>query len=133
MVWHPSKYAELLAAKMKEHGAKAWLVNTGWSGGPYGVGSRIKLEYTRAIIDAIHNGDLDNVETVEDPLFGLAVPTSCPEVPDSILIPRKTWAHGKDFDRMARKLADLFILNFSKYKDGSSSAIISASPKPAHS
>jgi phosphoenolpyruvate carboxykinase (ATP) len=133
IVWHPSKYAELLAAKMKEHGAKAWLVNTGWSGGPYGVGSRIKLEYTRAIIDAIHNGDLDDVETVEDPLFGLAVPTSCPEVPDSILIPRKTWAHGNDFDRMARKLADLFILNFSKYKDGSSSAIISASPRPAHS
>jgi phosphoenolpyruvate carboxykinase (ATP) len=129
MVWHPSKYAELLAEKMARYGSKAWLVNTGWSGGPYGVGSRISLKYTRAIIDAIHDGTLDGVETVADPLFGLAVPTSCPHVPDEILIPKNTWAEGRAFDRQAKKLAELFIKNFEKYQAGSSKAIIDAGPK----
>jgi phosphoenolpyruvate carboxykinase (ATP) len=129
MVWHPSKYAELLAEKMARYGSKAWLVNTGWSGGPYGVGSRISLKYTRAIIDAIHDGTLDGVETVADPLFGLAVPTSCPHVPDEILIPKNTWVEGRAFDRQAKKLAELFIKNFEKYQAGSSKAIIDAGPK----
>ncbi|WP_420628136.1 phosphoenolpyruvate carboxykinase (ATP) [Candidatus Leptofilum sp.] len=129
MVWHPSKYAELLAEKMEEHGASAWLVNTGWTGGPFGIGSRINLPYTRAIIDAIHNGDLDNVDYVTDPIFGLAVPTSCPNVPDNLLIPKNTWSDAAAYDKQAEKLANLFIDNFEAYKEGSSEAIINAGPK----
>lgn len=128
MVWHPSKYAELLAEKMAKHGSTAWLVNTGWTGGPYGVGSRIKLRYTRAIIDAIHDGSLDNVEFVADPIFGLAVPTTCPNVPDELLIPKNTWEDATAYDAQAGKLANLFIKNFEKYKAGSSEAIINAGP-----
>ncbi len=128
MVWHPSKYAELLAEKMEQHGAAAWLVNTGWTGGPYGTGSRINLRYTRAIIDAIHDGALDEGAYVEDPLFGLAVPTSVPGVPAEILLPRQTWSDGEAYDRQARKLADLFTKNFEKYREGSSEAIINAGP-----
>lgn len=129
MVWHPSKYAELLAEKMAKYGASAWLVNTGWTGGPYGVGSRMKLSYTRSIIDAIHSGELDNVEFVADPIFGLAIPTSCPNVPDELLIPKNTWSDGAAYDKQAQKLANLFIKNFEKYKEGSSEAIINAGPK----
>ncbi|MCP5095867.1 MAG: phosphoenolpyruvate carboxykinase (ATP) [Chloroflexi bacterium] len=128
MVWHPSKYAELLAQKMEEHGASAWLVNTGWTGGAFGEGERISLKYTRAIIDAIHNGDLDNVDTIVDPLFGLAVPASCPNVPDEILVPKNTWADGAAYDVQAQKLAKLFNENFEVYKEGSSDAIINAGP-----
>lgn len=128
MVWHPSKYAELLAEKMETHGASAWLVNTGWTGGPYGVGSRIRLEYTRAIIDAIHNGVLDDVETATDPVFGLAVPTSCPNVPDELLIPKNTWADKNAYDKQAGKLAKLFAQNFEAYKADSSEAIVNAGP-----
>ena len=91
MMWHPNKYAELLADKIKKHNAKAWLVNTGWTGGAYGVGSRIKLKYTRAIIDAIQNNDFDDVETVIDPEFGFEIPTSCPDVPAELLVPKNTW------------------------------------------
>lgn len=129
MVWHPSKYAELLAEKMEKHGATAWLINTGWTGGAFGVGSRIKLRYTRAIIDAIHNGTLDDAEYVTDPIFGLAVPTSCPNVPDEILIPKNTWSNASAYDLQARKLANLFNNNFEKYKAGSSAAIVNAGPK----
>lgn len=128
MVWHPSKYAELLAAKMEEHGASAWLVNTGWTGGPYGVGSRISLKYTRAIVDAIHDGSLNNVSYTTDPIFGLAVPTSCPNVPSELLIPKNTWEDGEAYDKQAHKLAKLFNQNFEKYKEGSSEAIINAGP-----
>ena len=129
MVWHPSKYAELLAEKLEKHGATAWLVNTGWTGGPYGVGKRMSLKHTRAIIDAIHSGALDNVEYVTDPIFGLAVPTSCPDVPSEVLIPKNTWADPVAYDKQAAKLAQLFNNNFEKYKDGSSEAIINAGPK----
>ena len=130
MVWHPSKYAELLAEKMETHGASAWLVNTGWTGGPFGVGSRIELKYTRAIIDAIHDGSLNNVSYTTDPIFGLAVPTTCPNVPDEVLIPKNTWNDAQAYDKQARKLAELFINNFEKYKAGSSDAIINAGPTP---
>ena len=90
LVWHPTKYAEMLAEKMRTHGAHAWLINTGWSGGPYGVGARIKLKYTRAIVDAIHSGALRDAPTAADPVFGVAVPTECPEVPSDILVPKNT-------------------------------------------
>ena len=129
IVWHPSKYAELLAQKMEQHGSRAWLVNTGWTGGAYGEGSRIRLDYTRHIIDAIHNGTLDYVEMVTDPIFGLAVPTACPHVPDRILIPKNTWADGDAYDQQARKLAGLFKDNFEQFKEGSSQAIIGAGPR----
>jgi phosphoenolpyruvate carboxykinase (ATP) len=129
MVWHPSKYAELLAAKMAEHGTSAWLVSTGLTGGSFGTGSRLKLNYTRAIIDAIHDGSLDNVETIIDPVFGLAIPTSCPNVPGEVLIPKNTWADAKAYDTQAQKLAQLFVKNFEQFAEGSSEAIISAGPK----
>lgn len=129
MVWHPSKYAELLAEKLDKHGATAWLVNTGWTGGPYGVGKRMSLKHTRAIIDAIHDGSLENVEYVNDPIFGLAVPTTCPNVPAEVLVPKNTWTDKEAYDKQANKLAQLFINNFEKYKAGSSEAIINAGPK----
>ena len=88
LVWHPNKYAELLAAKMKQFGSRVWLVNTGWSGGAYGTGKRIKLANTRAIVDAIHSGALATEKTECDPVFGLDVVTKCPNVPSEILIPR---------------------------------------------
>jgi phosphoenolpyruvate carboxykinase (ATP) len=128
MVWHPGKYAELLAEKMEQHHAKAWLVSTGWTGGPPGTGSRINLKYTRAIIDAIHSGELDDVRTITDPIFGLAVPVACPNVPDELLITKNTWADDEAYDRQARKLARLFRANFEQYKEGSSQAIINAGP-----
>jgi len=128
MVWHPSKYAELLAAKMEKHGTSAWLVNTGWTGGPYGVGSRIRLKYTRAIIDAIHNGSLDDIAYATDPIFGLAVPTACPNVPNELLIPKNTWTDAQAYDKQAHKLAELFMQNFEYYQEGSNEAIINAGP-----
>ncbi len=129
LVWHPSKYAELLADKMKHHQANAWLVNTGWSGGAYGVGSRMKLKLTRAIIDAIHSGELAGAQTVQDRVFGFEVPTSCPEVPPEILIPKNTWSDQAAYDATAKKLAQLFRSNFEKYAEGSSAEVLAAAPK----
>lgn len=117
LVWHPAKYAELLAAKMKKHNARVWLVNTGWSGGAFGTGKRIKLAHTRAIVDAIHSGALVNAKTARDPIFGLDVITECPNVPSEILIPRNAWPDKAAYEAMARKLAGLFQANFEKYKD----------------
>jgi phosphoenolpyruvate carboxykinase (ATP) len=128
LVWHPSKYAELLAVKMKQHGARVWLVNTGWSGGGYGTGKRIKLAHTRAIIDAIHAGALTNAKTERDPIFGFDVISECPGVPSDILIPRSTWADGKAYDAAAVRLANLFRDNFKAYERESSSEIRSAGP-----
>lgn len=128
LVWHPNKYAELLAEKMRTHSANAWLVNTGWSGGPYGVGSRIKLKYTRAIINAIHSGELGKAETVSEPIFGMAVPSKCSGVPDEILLPRNTWTDKEDYDRTAAKLAALFADNFKQFESGVSSQVLEAGP-----
>jgi len=128
MVWHPSKYAELLSEKIQENGTKVWLVNTGWTGGAYGVGSRIKLRYTRAILDAIHNGELANAPTVVDEIFGLEIPTSCAEVPSELLIPQNTWSNQAEYTATAKKLAALFNNNFETYKEGCSDEIIQAGP-----
>jgi phosphoenolpyruvate carboxykinase (ATP) len=128
LVWHPSKYAELLAEKMRKHGAQAWLVNTGWSGGAYGTGARMKLAYTRSIIDAIHNGSLANSEFIVDPVFQVAVPSSCEGVPDEILTPKNTWSDKDAFDKTALDLASRFAKNFETYKDGCSEEICSAGP-----
>ncbi len=129
MMWHPNKYAELLGEKIRQHKAKAWLVNTGWTGGPFGVGSRIKLKYTRAIIDAIHDGSLDEVETKTEPHFGLQVPASCPNVPTEVLMPKETWADKAAYDKTMEKLVGLFQKNFQKYKDEVRQEIIDAGPK----
>jgi phosphoenolpyruvate carboxykinase (ATP) len=128
LVWRPSKYAELLAAKMQQHKANAWLVNTGWSGGAYGVGARMKLKLTRAIITAIHSGELARAEMVRDGVFGVDVPTSCAGVPADVLIPRKTWSDKASYDATARKLAGLFRDNFTKYADGASAEVRNAGP-----
>ena len=129
LVWHPSKYAELLAAKMKQHHARVWLVNTGWSGGGPGVGKRISLKHTRAIIDAIHEGTLATSKTTRDPVFGFDVVTECPGVPSSILVPRNTWSDHAAYDTAAKKLANLFRENFKIYESGVSPDIKAAGPR----
>ena len=116
LVWHPARYAEMLAARMRTHDTKAWLVNTGWSGGPFGVGSRINLPYTRAMVDAIHCGLLDDAPTEPDSLFGIRMVTRVPGVGDDILKPRATWSDQAAYDRKARHLADLFRKNFRTYE-----------------
>jgi phosphoenolpyruvate carboxykinase (ATP) len=129
LVMHPAVYAEMLAVNMKEHGATAWLINTGWTGGAYGTGERMNLSHTRAIIDAIHSGELAGQQTVEDSAFGLAIPEACPGCPSGVLIPRNTWSDVEQYDATARKLAELFHQNFQQYSDQSSEAIRSAGPK----
>ncbi len=128
LVWHPAKYAELLAAKMQQHKANVWLVNTGWSGGAYGTGKRMKLSYTRAIVDGIHAGTLASASTQKDPVFGFNVVTACPGVPGEILLPRNTWADKGAYDATASRLAGLFRENFRKYAEGVSSAVRNAGP-----
>ena len=128
LVWHPAKYAEILAANMAKYGAKAWLVNTGWSGGPYGIGKRLSIKHTRAIIDAIHSGELAEAPFVHDDIFNLDVPTKCANVPDDVLIPKNLWKDKAAFDETAKKLAGLFRKNFTKYEDGASDAIKKAGP-----
>jgi phosphoenolpyruvate carboxykinase (ATP) len=128
LVWHPTKYAELLAAKMKQHGARVWLVNTGWGGGPYGVGRRISLKNTRAIIDAIHSGALAKAATQRDRVFGFDVVVDCPGVPGDILVPRRAWADGSAYDAAASRLAGLFRENFRSYEAGASPEVKAAGP-----
>jgi phosphoenolpyruvate carboxykinase (ATP) len=130
MVLHPARYAELLSRKLQEHQTRAWLVNTGWTGGPYGVGSRIKLRYTRAIIDAIHDGALANLSPAQDDGFQLQIPTCCPDVPTQLLHPRETWADTQSYDRMARQLAVQFHDNFAKYADQVTDEVRRAGPRP---
>ncbi|MFH1845166.1 MAG: phosphoenolpyruvate carboxykinase (ATP) [bacterium] len=129
MVWHPSKYAELLAEKIRQHGSRVWLVNTGWSGGSYGVGKRFPIKFTRSIVDAILDGVLDNAETVIDPFFGFEVPLSCPGVPDRVMLPRQSWSHPEDYDRKAAQLAAFFKKNFKQFEAGASEEILAAGPK----
>ncbi len=129
LVWHPAKYAELLAEKMRQHRVNAWLINTGWSGGGYGTGSRIKLAYTRAIIDAIHSGELAKAMFRADPLFGFEVPESCPHVPPALLQPRGTWKDPAGYDRSAAELTAKFKTNFEKFADRASPAIRNAGPR----
>jgi phosphoenolpyruvate carboxykinase (ATP) len=128
LVWPPTVYAELLADKMRRHDSQAWLVSTGWTGGPYGEGHRIDLPYTRAIIDAIHDGSLEEVETKTDPYFGVEIPTECPNVPDHVLDPKQTWNDPEAFDKTARKLVGLFRENFQEFEKFASDEIIEAGP-----
>jgi phosphoenolpyruvate carboxykinase (ATP) len=113
----PMTYAQLLGEKVEEHGADVWLVNTGWSGGGYGVGQRMSIAHTRAIVTAILNGDLKNVEMRTDPVFGFQVPTTCPGVPAEVLVPRNTWTDGAAYDQQAADLVTRFRTNFAKFAD----------------
>ena len=131
MPMHPGVYADLLSSKMAEHGSTAWLINTGWSGGSYGVGSRMKIKYTRAMLNAALDGDLDDVEYVVDERFGFEVPKSCPGVPEEVLIPKQTWEDGNAYDATADKLATMFNKNFERYAAGVSDEVNSASPSVA--
>jgi phosphoenolpyruvate carboxykinase (ATP) len=128
LVWHPMKYAGLLAEKMQRHRVDVWLVNTGWSGGSYGIGKRMKLSLTRAIIDAIHSGQLSSARTVSDPVFGFAVVDECPEVPREVLIPRNSWPEKDKYDSTARKLAGLFQNNFRQFESSVSAEVKEAGP-----
>ena len=129
LVWHPMKYAKLLAKKKVTHGSSVWLVNTGWSGGAFGTGSRISLKYTRAIIDAIHNGKLSTMDYVTDPIFGLHSPKACPGVPGRMLQPKGTWSDPKAYESMSMLLAQKFQDNFKLYQDEASPEVIAAGPK----
>ena len=125
----PTRYAELLREKIEKHNVRVWLVNTGWTGGPYGEGNRIKLAYTRAMVRAALRGELDDVPLREDPLFGLRVPTHCPGVPDSVLDPRSTWADPDAYDRQARMLVRRFQENFKQFEGSVTPEVIAAGPR----
>lgn len=129
MMRHPSAYAQLLADKIKKHKAECWLVNTGWTGGPFGIGSRMKIEYTRALLNAALDKTLKNVEMRTDPIFGFQVPTVLAGVPIEILNPRNTWSNTSDYDVQAKKLSALFHENFEQFKDQTSKSVIMAGPK----
>ena len=119
----------MLADRISKHNTSVYLINTGWSGGPYGVGQRMKIAYTRAMIRAILNGRLATVDARPDPIFGLNVPVSCPDVPQEVLQPRNTWSDKEAYDRQARDLARRFNENFKKYESGVSEAVRSVAPK----
>ncbi len=124
----PSRYAKMLGEKIARHDARVWLLNTGWTGGPYGVGSRMKIGYTRAMIRAVLSGALDAVTFKKDPVFNLDIPTSCPGVPDDVLTPRTTWSDGAAYDAQAAKLARMFVENFKTFEHGVSAAVMAAGP-----
>lgn len=126
---HPGEYAKMLGEKIKENDVNVWMINTGWSGGGYGVGERIKLKYTRAMITAVLNGNMDNVELEAHPVFGVWMPKRCPNVPLNMLHPRFTWADRSAYDAAAKELAKQFVKNFEKYETGVSAEILAAAPR----
>ena len=129
MPLHPGKYAQLLSEKIEQHNSTVWMVNTGWTGGPYGVGNRMQLSYTRRMLTAALEGELTDVEMRVDPIFGFCVPKHVEGVPDEILRPRDTWANGEEYDAQALKLAQMFVKNFEQYADGVTSDVRDAGPK----
>jgi phosphoenolpyruvate carboxykinase (ATP) len=131
MALSPTVYADLLGEKIAHHRVNVWLVNTGWSGGPYGVGERMKIAHTRALVDAALSGALEHVPTVRDPNFGIAVPTDCPGVPAEVLSPRNTWADPVAYDTQAHTLAGMFAENFKEYSDRVGAEVRAAGPTRA--
>ncbi len=129
MPLHPTKYADMLSVKMRDAGVNVWLINTGWSAGPYGVGKRMKLKYTRAMITAAINGELNNVGFTEHEIFGLSMPNSCPNVPGEVLHPKNTWADKAAYDKTANELARKFNKNFEKFSDYANEEILAGAPK----
>ncbi|MGB0949804.1 MAG: phosphoenolpyruvate carboxykinase (ATP), partial [Marinirhabdus sp.] len=128
MPLHPTKYAEMLSEKIKTAGVAVWLVNTGWTGGPYGTGSRMELGHTRAMIAAALQGKLEHVTYQKHPVFGLEMPLSCPNVPPGILNPRETWDNKTAYDSKARVLARSFQKNFIKFEESANAEILSGAP-----
>ncbi len=126
---HPGEYARMLAERLERHDVPVWLVNTGWTGGPYGVGRRMDIDHTRSMVRAALDGRLDAVSTVPDPIFGVAVPTSVPGVPEDVLQPRRTWADPDAYDRQARMLAQMLSENFAAYADGVAPEVREAGPR----
>ena len=131
IIFHPAKYAKMLADRMHAHSADAWLINTGWTGGKYGIGERCPLKYTRAILDAIHSGELAKVEYELSPVFNLHIPKTCPGVPQELLHPEKVWLPKNDMSYLeaVRKLAGMFQQNFLKYQDETSADVVAAGPR----
>jgi phosphoenolpyruvate carboxykinase (ATP) len=125
---HPTVYARLLGEKIAAHQVRVWLVNTGWTGGPYGTGKRIYLPHTRAMVRAALTGRLEGVPTRIDPHFGLEVPYECPDVPAEVLNPRQTWSNPQEFDRQAQKLAACFVDNFAQYTGEVAPEVLAAGP-----
>ncbi|HEX7020423.1 MAG TPA: phosphoenolpyruvate carboxykinase (ATP), partial [Gemmatimonadaceae bacterium] len=128
LVWHATKYAEMLGKLIEEHGADVWLVNTGWTGGAYGVGKRMRLAHTRCMVKALLRGELSHVKMEVDPIFGLAVPAAIDGVPGDVLRPRDTWPDGAEYDAQAHKLAGMFRDNFRKYENRVAEAVKKAGP-----
>ena len=129
MVHHPYKYAELLKRKIERYGVQCWLVNTGWVGGPYGIGKRISIRHTRALLNAALTGKLNDVTYKKDPIFGFEVPEHCPDVPDDVLSPSSSWHDKKEYDRRYSDLAMRFKQNFGKFEDGTPREVLEAGPK----
>jgi phosphoenolpyruvate carboxykinase (ATP) len=128
MALNPVVYADLLGEKIAKHNASVWLINTGWSGGPYGTGKRIKLHYTRAMVSAVLNGSLEEIPRTKDPFFGVEVPETCPDVPSEVLQPRNTWQDKAAYDEQAKKLASMFAENFKQFAEDVSEDISGAGP-----
>jgi phosphoenolpyruvate carboxykinase (ATP) len=132
MPLHPTKYAEMLSLKIKSSSVNVWLVNTGWTGGPYGIGTRMKLSYTRSMINAAIDGSLEaaNKDNYHiHSVFGVLQPRICPNVPTEILSPRKSWKNDKSFYKTAHKLAASFKTNFKKFKSYANKEIMEGGPK----
>ncbi len=128
MVHHPYYYAELLKNKILKHNVNCWLVNTGWSGGPYGIGKRMSIHHTRRLLNAALDGELLKGEFYKDPIFGFEVPKSCEDVPEKVLYPAETWGDKKAYKDKYLQLASLFIENFKKFKEGTPPEVVDAGP-----
>jgi phosphoenolpyruvate carboxykinase (ATP) len=129
LVWHPTKYAEMLGKLVDAHGSDVWLVNTGWTGGPFGVGTRMKLAHTRVMVHAVLRGDLHSVPLTTDPIFGLQVPKHISGVPDDVLEPRHTWKDASAYDAQAKKLAGMFRENFAKFEKSVPASVTQSGPR----
>ena len=128
MPLHPTVYSKLLSGNIAKNGTKVWLMNTGYTGGPYGVGTRMSIAHTRALLLAALDHSLDKVPTWKDPVFGLEIPTECPGVPPAVLRPRDTWPDPQAYDAKAQQLAKLFNENFKQYADQASPEVLAAAP-----
>jgi phosphoenolpyruvate carboxykinase (ATP) len=129
MPLHPGDYAKLLGDKLTKHKSRVWLINTGWTGGPYGVGSRMKLSHTRRMVHAALGGELDKATFTRDPIFGIEIPTAIEGVPSEILNPRNTWPKPAEYDAKAAALAQMFVENFKQFESGVTAGIRAAAPK----
>jgi phosphoenolpyruvate carboxykinase (ATP) len=125
---NPNVYARMLGERLAKHKVRVWLVNTGWTGGPYGVGSRMRISHTRAMITAALSGQLDSVSYRRDPIFNVEVPAACPGVPDNVLEPRSTWPDPKAYDEQAKKLAQMFVENFKTFDKDVAPSVKEAGP-----